>query len=320
MAFWKRLFGTKVQQSSSEPSPRLDEKKVKAAATVISYRHQGWFDIIRDHEGEVAGFWLAQLPESGDIDIFLKSLVVSEKLGEVTFLSISLQDYRVLPNTLQSRGGYYVMIGSERAPGEPIPSLQSNRWRKGEGNPKSERVVALSEASRGVKFLCPSCRLPTYCFDSDINVDTGAMVQCGNCGNISHVPAVCKVRADVPTAEIMACIYVPIAEFGDWFFGHPCYDSANVEDWGSYGLWAYCAQCKHQFKSTVLAIFPAARLAKSLVFNASSPASARDMDGLLEGKCPQCSDSNLLALMIEIPEPLRRKIAHERRRRAQQAD
>ncbi|HEV7670049.1 MAG TPA: hypothetical protein VGS22_16130 [Thermoanaerobaculia bacterium] len=316
MALWKKLFEKRVSSSthsaSGEPEADIDEQ-IDAASTVMGYRDEGWLKLVCDAAGQVVGFWLGRDPGKNLLPSFLKMAAVSEKLDEASYISISLGDYRVVTNTFDERGGHYVMIGPARAPGEQIAPLESVRWRKGEPNPKSDHVERFTEGVQGVRFTCPTCRLPNYCYN--IAEDAGAMVQCGHCGNIAHVPAAYKNARTTSQLEIRGCSYVPIAEFGDWFFAHPYYSSSNAEDWGSYGLWAFCASCKHRFASTVLAIFPVASRAGGLMFNANSPASAKDMQGLLGGKCPACGNSDLLALMVEIPPSVREKIDRERRRR-----
>jgi len=319
MAFWRRLFGRKsgaAGRGAPEAHGQDLDEMMSAVATVMAYEKEGCLDLVRTATGEVVGFWLGRTPGDDALQPFLRMAAASKKLDEATYISISLGDYRLVSNGFDNRGGTFVMVGPARAPGEQIPPLQSVRWRKGEPNPKSGHVVRFTEGVNGVKFLCPTCRLPNYCYDSSVADEAGAMVECGHCGNIAHVPAAYKSLSDTSLLEIRGCSYVPMTEFRDWFFAHPCYSSDNAEDWGSYGLWAYCALCKHQLASTVLSIFPAASMAGGLVFTAHSPASAKDMEGLLEGKCPACAERNLLALMIHIPDAVRQKIILERQRRA----
>jgi hypothetical protein len=315
MALWRKLFGSRqgvaTTPSSGESGPNLKEK-MDAAATVIRYRHEGWLDLVRDGSGEAVGFWLERHPGETLLPSFLKMAAASEKLAQGTYISIALGDYRVVPNSFDDRGGHYVMIGPARAPGEQVASLQSVRWIKGESNPKSPHVERFTRGVQGVRFACPTCKLPNYCYDSALADDAGAMVECGHCGNVAHVPAAYKSQTTSEELEIRGCAYIPIADYRDWFFAHPCYSSGNAEDFGSYGLWGYCAACKHEFAGTVLASFPVASMARGLVFNANSPASAMDMRGLLDGQCPDCGTPDLLALMIEIPFSVRDKIARAR--------
>jgi len=322
MSFWKRLFGKGQKPSSDEQAakPGVSESEseqiMKAAATTTGYQAKGWLDIVRDDNGQVTGFWLGRDPGPDTLQPTLRMVAVSEKLDEATYISISMEDYRFLKNSFNERGGYYVMIGSAKAPGEPVLPLSSAIWQKGQPNPVSDRVDRLTEGVKGVRFACPTCKLPNYCWVSDMADDVGANVLCGHCGNISHVPAAFKNAKDAVGLEIPGCSYVPIAEFEDWLMSHPVYSSENIEDLGSYGLWAFCADCKHQFSSTVLPTFSIAVGMKGFVFNAKTQKSSDDMRGLLDGKCPACGDKYLLALMIEIPDEVRESIARERERRA----
>jgi hypothetical protein len=279
------------------------------------WRNKGWLDMLRSTDGEVVGFWLGGHPLGDAVQTFLHMVAQSEKLDLETLISISHGDFRFLPNSFDQRGGHYVMIGSAKAPGEQIPPLTSVRWQKGQANPKSDRVALVIEGVRVlVRFACPTCNIPNYCDGSNIAEYVGVMVECENCGNVSHVPAAFKNATDTSRLEIRGCSYVPIAEFRDWFFAHPSFSLANADDSGSYGLWAYCARCKHRFASTVLPSFVTS-MGRRTVFLANTPTSGEDMTGLLDGRCPECSDSNLLALMIDIPSSVREKLALERQRR-----
>jgi len=325
MRFFKKLFGGGKSSDPQlppvlTPTAELGEANINemidAAATVRAYKHKGWFEVLRDSGGEVSGFWLGHSQSQEREQSFLKMAAASEKLDRATFISISLGDYRVVPNDHDSKVGCFIMIGTARAPTESVLPLGSVRWRKGEPNPVSKQVTRFRHENvlSGVKFLCPTCSLPNTCFDSNIADAVGALVQCRHCGNVCHVPTAYRTQRDVSGLAVRGGICVPIVEFADWFFAHPSYMSANAEIYASYGLWGFCAGCYHGYASTVLVMLPAFAQAKGVFFNAKSNESADDFKALTDKHCRSCGHSDLIALMVDVPQCVRDAVDAERKR------
>ena len=286
--------------------------------TVAAYERKGWFEVLKEGSSEVIGFWLRHLPPQDRQQSILKVVAASKKLTDSS-ISISLGDYRVVPNDHEDKGGCFVMIGTARAPTENVLPLESFRWQNGEPNPSSKQVIRFKHENvfSGVKFLCPTCSLPNICFDENIADTVGVLVDCRHCGNVSHVPTAYRTQADVSALAIRGGILVPISEFGDWFFAHPSYSSKDAELYGSYGLWGFCAGCNHRFARTVLAMLPVfAQFKKGIFdFNAKSKESADDFESLTNNSCGNCGHPNLIALMVDIPQYVRQALEAERKRR-----
>src|SRR3990172_7413638 len=155
MELEKKPFG---EGASGAESSAETGKMMSAAAGILAQRHQGRpaFAQVKDREGKVCGFWLADAHRAED-EAFLKMLAVAEELNEDTFISICLKDYRVVPNYYDDAGGCFLMIGSALAPGEEVPTLDSFRWTKGAPNPASTLVDQRHDLSV-VRFACPTCR------------------------------------------------------------------------------------------------------------------------------------------------------------------
>jgi hypothetical protein len=266
---------------------------IDAALTLKAYKKKGWFEVLRDGNRKVSGFWLGHPLSPEREQSFVKAAAVSEDLDQDTFIPISFGDYRIVPNDHEIKGGHFVMIGTARAPTESVLPLGSFRWRKGDLNPASKQVARFRYGNvlSGVKFLCPTCLLPNSCSDSSIDEVVGVLVKCPHCVNVSHIPAAYKTHVNISSLAVRGGIIVPIAEFGDWFFAHPCYSSADVELYGSHGLWGFCAGCHHLYASTVLAMLPSFDLFKGVTFNAKSNESARDFNALRNHHCPDCGQS-----------------------------
>jgi len=316
VAFWvhRKNLKSSVQQSDQQSVQQGDQQDalINASATVIVYKQKGWLDNVIDDDGAITGFWLAHPQPNETERAFLRMAAANEKVDEASYISISLGDYRIVENNEDSKGGVFIMFGGAKAPNEVIPPLDTFTWKKGKPNPKSDNVLMFKEGIEGVRFSCPTCGLPNYCFFNDLNVESGALVACGHCGNISHVPGDFKTKTCPSDLIVNGCVYMSIDNFSDWFYAHPHFSSDNAEIYGSYGLWAFCAKCKHQYSSTVLPMFPISDQAGGFMFNARTQESADDMNGLINRSCPSCGTSHLLSLMIPIPERIMTTI-NERR-------
>ncbi|MBU4472151.1 MAG: hypothetical protein L6301_00435 [Desulfobacteraceae bacterium] len=304
----RRRSARAITASSQNPDvtggePDLEEM-MSAVATALMYKSKGALRIVHDESGEATGIWLGQIPEKDRLPSFLKMVAASEKLDQAFYISICLGDYRIV----EGDGGSFVMKGGARAPGEVIPSLDSVRWEKGRHNPRSPKVDRLTEGVHGVRFLCPTCGIPNYCFDDQIVEYMGSMVQCAHCKNISHVPANAHGAETAADFDVYACSFVPITEFSDWLMAHPSSEGGDPADWSSYGLWAYCADCAHRYASSVLFAFSMSSMLRGTIFQANSTESATDIDSLWNGACPRCSGSNLLTLLIDVPENVKAKL------------
>jgi|SRR5580658_436461 hypothetical protein len=200
---------------------------------------------------------------------------------------------------------------ASRAPSNP------SLWSKGRPNPVARIVI---RANGGVRYLCPTCSEPVTLEDSRIPYPAGRIVAC-RCRSISHVPAYYKTKADSSGPAIAAGVRVPIGDLSKWVLGHPCFATpdaklrSDVEFHGSYGLWAACAACHYQYATTVLAAFPLLP-GPTHIFNARSDKSARDFEALTNTKqCPNCGATELLAIMVDVPQYVRNAVNAERTKR-----
>lgn len=322
MGIWHKLFGRGAKPAAGDGSANAagsigDESMddmIGAALTMAINKDRGEtiHEVLYGDEGDVAGLWIKDKTLL-DNEMFLRMCVAQEKIpgdaGLAAFINVSEKDYRIVDNSSGSRGGCYVMMGSALAPGESVPQLEACRWQRGEENPVSADVNTRFGDSQ-VRYDCPTCGVPVRCPYESIHPVVGAMVECPTCGNVSHVSPLDQNGdfADRLEASVCACVLVPIDEFSDWYFAHPVCEGADPAIEASYGLWAYCARCKHQFSSSVLFSVAMTDSVGSMIFNANSPESAQDFNALTEGHCPDCGHGNLLALRTRAPERIRTAI------------
>lgn len=309
MSLFKELFGGRQIRDNKEgfaSDDRTLKEKLDAGAAVIAYKEKGWLELLHGDDGEIVGFWLAHMPPC-EIELsFLKMAAASDRDDEMAFASLYLHDYRTVQNTDQ-RGGTFIMLGCARAACERVPPLDSFRWRSGEENPSSPDIRRLPEdAPLGTKFACPSCGLPNWCSDELLDERMGASFVCTHCTNISHIPGGFKSHKPASGLVIRSCVYMAISEFYHWYQRHPCCSPDNADTFGYYGLWAFCGECKHRYTPSVLPFFGAGASVGKSVFFARSEESAVDLEALQNNHCPECGDSHLLALAIEVPDYIRR--------------
>ena len=197
-------------------------------------------------------------------------------------------------------------------------------WSKGQPNPKSKSVARFGRGgpSSGVQFLCPACTTENRVFDKDISDVSGANVSCDVCGTISHVPMAYRMQSDISGLTIHGSVRVPIAEFSDWVFAHPSFLTSDrkhvhpdTEFHGNYGLWGFCAGCRHQYASTVLPTYYSLIPGTRTLFNAHSEKSRQDFDALIEKHCPSCGNPDLLAIMVDVPQYVRDALNIEKKKR-----
>lgn len=193
--------------------------------------------------------------------------------------------------------------GDSRAAEET--AVEIGHWTAGEANPTTTGIVR-DRFTRLIQFGCPTCGRDVQCPSDRVEDDVGVMVECPHCDNISHVPAF-DSKGSVQDSEIQiyCCVVVPTDEFPAWYFAHPVVEDADPAMEASYGLWAWCASCKHQYRSSVLFSFALTDSVGSMVMNANSAESARDFNALVDGHCPECSHGELLALRLPIPPRLK---------------
>ena len=179
--------------------------------------------------------------------------------------------------------------------GEQTPAIKLAYWREVGPNPKSKNI-AFTTDYKVVKFDCATCHTENTCDDDN---DTGSMVICRHCRNISYVPPHYKALSEAGLFEIYASVSVPIKEFNDWFIGHPLFlESSNFE---KCNLWVYCASCRYKFESSIFHSLPGNEIFKRQIFLANSNKSAEDMQAITNGSCHKCSGSDLLALLVKLP-------------------
>ncbi len=232
------------------------------------------------------------------VDYADKELRYDHRRDEIIGL---LKNTRGIRTRTRSRVGN--SVPSPRVIGAKAPA----NWIKGEPNPISKEVTRFAHGagSSGVNFLCPTCSSQNTALDSQIHDVTGVLVKCAHCGNVSHVPSAYKAKGDMSGLSVHGGVRVPIAEFGDWMFGHPLFSTADAEIYGSYGLWGLCAGCHHRYASTVLVMFPAMEQFRETAFGAKSKESAEDLKALSERHCPNCRDANLITILVDIPNYVR---------------
>ncbi len=299
--------------SSREPSADGDMgEAMDAVATILGNEAKGVraYEVLKRADGGVTGVWVRHRSML-DNDAFLRTCLVNERLPEEVampaYVSISEGDYRIVDNPDAAVGGCFVMVGSAAAPFETMPKPDIVHWVPGAENPASRRVE--NPPGEGVvRFDCPTCLMPVYCAHEQMHGLVGAMVECTECGNISHVPAICRDPGQCDREPVRACVFVPISEFGAWYYAHPQCRDADPAHEAMYGLWTYCAGCKHDYVPSVLFAFATSDSVGGMVFNASTPESARDFEALRNGSCRKCNDTGLLALRLQIPQRVRVEI------------
>jgi hypothetical protein len=162
-------------------------------------------------------------------------------------------------------------------------------------------------------FKCPTCSNKVSVPMRQIDPIIGVSVVCTRCKNISHVPGIYKTEPKPAGMSITGSIRVPITKFPNLYFEHPLIQSLIKSGQSDllfdYGLWAFCGACYHQFPARVLWAFSIADRAGGFVFNAQTPDSARDMNALRDGHCSHCQHQNLIVVVTEIPDYVRKVIA-----------
>lgn len=187
-----------------------------------------------------------------------------------------------------------------------VPAMQM-----GHENPFTTKTFHRAD---GMAYRCPTCNEPVGLQLAQVDPITGVRVLCESCRNLAHVPGIVTripkdTNLEVTTSEtvkVVAGVRVPIIQFSDWYHAHPItkalYESRRPDYHSHYGVWAFCDYCHHEYRSNLLPTFTVAHHTKSFVFNAHSPQSKRDMDGLMSGKCPDCGGGGLIAIVTDIPD------------------
>lgn len=92
---------------------------------------------VTDRSGHIHGVWVRDPNVAGDVQQ-LSALLLRENYSNEIVAWVSSGQYRVVPNTYDDAGGYFVMFGSAPAPGE-----KPGHARGGRMNQKQVRVLAL---------------------------------------------------------------------------------------------------------------------------------------------------------------------------------
>lgn len=71
------------------------------------------FAFIKDQNGNVKGIWVKNRADADD-QVYIMTLFMRGGLSTDAITG----GYRIVSNTVDSNGGYFVMLGSARAPGE----------------------------------------------------------------------------------------------------------------------------------------------------------------------------------------------------------
>lgn len=179
-------------------------------------------------------------------------------------------------------------------------------WQRGAENPQLPAFMDSDDSSR-IVLKCISCHQAQAFQVSQIDERLGGLFKCVACTQRFYIPGIPR-RKFVIDIQATAGVRVPINEFNDWYTHHPVYERLGSESWllNEHGLWGFCAGCSRQYTTTVLTSFVNYQTmmkigAKGFVFGANNPASAKDMNALQSGACPDCSHSELVAIMRDIP-------------------
>jgi hypothetical protein len=78
------------------------------------------YAILDGPDGKVWGFWFRSQPEQST----MRMIATQKKLSDEVYQDILTQNYRIVPNTYDNNGGFWVMFGSRLAPGEKSSSKQ----------------------------------------------------------------------------------------------------------------------------------------------------------------------------------------------------
>jgi len=70
------------------------------------------YAVLDGPDGKVWGLWFRSQP-----DQYILRMVAVE-LSEEVYREVYQQHYRIVPNTFDDKGGFWVMLGSRLAPGE----------------------------------------------------------------------------------------------------------------------------------------------------------------------------------------------------------
>lgn len=199
--------------------------------------------------------------------------------------------------------------------------------------------LELIDASIGTNVVCPACRAVSHVPGLyKVEVER-TIILCEQCSQKLRVPFTdpgkervvtcpkCRhefpyhAEVQLPKKRIYGSIRLPIADFSDLYYEHPMITAevsrGESDLFNDHGLWIFCGKCLHAFPSTLTATLAihqsmAKRGAGGMFFNANSPASAKDMDGLLKNRCAHCGYNEILILVTEIPEEVRRAIKAKR--------
>jgi hypothetical protein len=171
-------------------------------------------------------------------------------------------------------------------------------------------------------FKCPTCSTTVIVSPQNIDPIIGVNVACSSCKNISHVPGGFKAESAPAGLRIAWGVRIPIAKFSDWYYENPVITSliqkGQSDLLNDYGLWAFCGACYYQYPKTILTSLAtsqsmAQRRAGGFEFSASTSGSAKDMEALRSGYCPQCGGKELIVIASEIPEYVRKVITKSKK-------
>lgn len=192
---------------------------------------------------------------------------------------------------------------------EPQVTFMGKRWALGEENPSAPEVLLTQDLGR-VVFPCPDC-LHELTFDTgEIEPVLGALLVCDTCGNVIFIPGSIRQARLAPGEAIRGGVLVPMKDLQDWYEHHPAFikqvERDDVDLFGNFGLWLFCARCKHSFRGSVIQswIFQN-RNPRMIVFDfvdSRDKVTVGDLEGLQKGQCPSCSYIEVIGLMVQIPE------------------
>jgi len=125
--------------------------------------------------------------------------------------------------------------------GKTAQTVKAFKWEKRQPNPKSKNVEISTD---GVEFSCPTCGKSNYCNYDNINSESGVMIECNHCNNISHVPGDYKSKNKLSELSIYGCVLLSIDDFSEWYWSHPCICNSSYGP--EYGLFVLIANISTQ--------------------------------------------------------------------------
>jgi hypothetical protein len=165
-----------------------------------------------------------------------------------------------------------------------------------------------------VYYKCPACSTVINVPQNQVDPLVGLNVVCPECKLISHLPGAFHAEPVPPAYLIARGVQVHIDGFADWYYDNPAINkilqTAQTELLENYGLWGFCASCRHPFPAALLnslaidqSVAPGG--GSGILLSARTADPGTDMQALRTGHCPQCGHTELVVISCAIPDALR---------------